>query len=396
MLPRPTFYPLVSLLAKRLSWPGRVLEALALFVEGTIWGGNVCLDTVAASRGRYGQCHTLRRQWRELTYDDSDRIDSWGPDTEWAVAPLFPPWLTWILGLWVGRCSHLVLALDPTHRRDEWVVLTVSVLYRHHALPVAWHVVPAQAQDPWMSHFRRLRRQLAPAVPPGTRVHVLCDEGLSSPDLWQQIVDLGGHPVVRYQPHLTFRPAGAVARVPVTDLRQGPGTYGVGEGEAFRDHPRPCTLVAVHDPGGAKPWILLTNTPAQKTDPSLYAWRHGIEPHCRGWKTRGLRWPRTRRLDPARTARHLRVIAVACLLALAYATRQEDALTLGVAPRHLRRPPPDPVIPRRPRPLSLFSQGLILLRDGLARGRLWTGVWLSPTPGPDKTAGLRCLSPRGA
>ncbi len=35
----------------------------------------------------------------------------------------------------------LVLARDPTHHRDEWVALVAGVVYRGHALPVAWHVV---------------------------------------------------------------------------------------------------------------------------------------------------------------------------------------------------------------------------------------------------------------
>ncbi|MCY4519203.1 MAG: hypothetical protein OXC13_00315 [Caldilineaceae bacterium] len=40
---------------------------------------------------------------------------------------------------------------------DAWVALMVSVVYRGHAIPV----------------------------------HVLCDQGLGSRDLWRQIVDLG-------------------------------------------------------------------------------------------------------------------------------------------------------------------------------------------------------------
>ena len=42
-----------------------------------------------------------------------------------------------------------------------------------------------------------------PAVPEGTPVHVLCDQGLGSRELWRQIVALGWHPVLRYPPHIT-------------------------------------------------------------------------------------------------------------------------------------------------------------------------------------------------
>ena len=115
-----------------------------------------------------------------------------------------------------------------------------SVAYRQHALPVAWHVVGAQVRESWRAHFCRLLRQLAPAVPEGTRVHVLCDQGLGSRDLWQQIVALGWHPVLRYPSHITFRPTGG-DRMPARSLGGGPGTLWVGAGAAFGAKPLPGT-----------------------------------------------------------------------------------------------------------------------------------------------------------
>ena len=159
----------------------------------------------------HGRFETLRRDLWEWTCDDGDRILSWGPATEVDAAACFPELLHWVRDLWTpgageaGTEPPLVLALDPTHHRDEWVALVVSVAYRQHALPVAWHVVGTQVRESWRAHFCRLLRQLAPAVPAGTRVHVLCDQGLGSRDLWRQIVDLGWHPVLRYSPHITFR-----------------------------------------------------------------------------------------------------------------------------------------------------------------------------------------------
>ena len=43
-------------------------------------------------------------------------------------------------------------------------------------------------------------RELAPAVLATVPVHVLCDQGLCSRDLWAQIVALGWHPCLRYPP----------------------------------------------------------------------------------------------------------------------------------------------------------------------------------------------------
>ena len=202
---------------------------------------------------------------------------------------------------------------------------------------------------------------------PGTEVHVLCDRGLGSRDLWARIRELGRYPVLRHSPRITFRPTGG-ARVPVRSLGGGPGTFRVEAGEAFVDKPLPGTLIVLHAKDCEEPRVLLTDTPPEHTGASLYACRHWIEQGFRGLKRGGRQWGRTRRTDPVRVARHLLVLAVATLLAVAYGTRREQARARGLPPGRLRRPPAGPQPP-------------------LAR------VWLAPTPGPDRTAGLRCLSP---
>ena len=88
---------------------------------------------------------------------------------------------------------------------------------------MAWHVVRADAPESWTAHFRRLLRLLTPAVPAGMPVHVLCDRGLDSRDLWVRIRELDWHPVLRYAAHINFRPTGG-DRVSVRALGGGPGT----------------------------------------------------------------------------------------------------------------------------------------------------------------------------
>ncbi len=152
------------------------------------------------------------------------------------------------------------------------------------------------ARESWRAHFGRLLRLLATAVPEGTRVHVLCDQGLGSRDLWRQIVALGWHPVLRYPPHITFRPTGG-ERVPARSLGGGPGTLWLGAGAAFGEQPLPGTLIVLHAQGHEDPWLLLTDTPPDRTDVDLYACRHWIEQGFRGLKRGGWQWHRTRRRD---------------------------------------------------------------------------------------------------
>ena len=401
--------------------PSRLRAVLALWVEGTRLGLNGCQDTVtmALAQGLRGprNPHTLRRRQRELLYDDADRIGSWGPGQELAVEDCFAPRLQWVRSWWVptgGRelaQEPLVLAVDPRpqgpRKQDDLVALVISVVYRQHAIPVAWHIVRAQDKEPWIDPCCRLLRLLAPAVPTTVPVHVLCDQGLGSRDLWAQIVALGWHPCLRYQPHVTFQPEGQTSRVPVRSLITGPGGLWVGTGRAFRDQPLdstrgPCGRV-LHAYGQKQPWVLLTDTPVAETEPTLYACRNWIEQGFRGMKTVGWKWHRTRRLDPTRVGRHWLVLAMATWLAVAYGTRREEAAARHREPGRLRQPPAgDPLgvtaaqraaLP--PRRHSLLQQGVALLRHLLLRGYLWACVWLRPTPGPDLRTCLRQVDPGG-
>ena len=57
-----------------------------------------------------------------------------------------------------------------------------------------------------MEPAAELLRLIAPAVPEGMRVLVLCDRGLRSPLLWDQICELGWHPIVRQVKSAGFLP----------------------------------------------------------------------------------------------------------------------------------------------------------------------------------------------
>ena len=158
-------------------------------------------------------------------------------------------------------------------------------------------------------------------MPAPVPVHVLCDQGLGSRDLWAQIralgCPLGRHPCLRYPSHVTFQPTGQTQRVAVRSLITGPGDLWVGTGRAFRDAPWEATRGplgrALHDFGQAQPWVRLTDTPVAETNPTLYACRNWIEQGFRGLKTVGWKWHKTRRLDPgalwARVGRHWLVLA---------------------------------------------------------------------------------------
>ena len=194
-------------------------------------------------------------------------------------------------------------------------------------------------------------------------------------------VALGGHPCLRYQPHVTFQPKGQTSRVPVRSLITGPGDLWVGAGRAFRNQPLdgtrgPCGRV-LHAYGQAQPWVLLTDTLVAQTEPPLYACRHWIEQGFRGLKTVGWKWHKTRRLEPTRVGRHWLVLAIATWLAVAYGTRREEAEVRRREPGCLCRPPAALTAAQQaalpPRRHSLLQQGVAPAAP-LAAARLSVGL----------------------
>jgi hypothetical protein len=355
---------------------------LALWVYGAVLAGSACqVAVLAALLPLGGSVHGLRQRLREWLYDGADRAAPCA--TQLDVAGCFAPLLRWAVAWWQG--TELALAVDATTLGQRVVVLTVSVLYRGAAIPVAWHVRPATAAGAWMPPILDLLDRLAPAVPAGWTVLVLSDRGLWSPRLDARIRQRGWHPLLRLQGGATVRPAGQRRRVRARALVPGPGHAWVGAGVVFRDRAkrRAGTVLVVWDADQAEPWVLLTDLPPGQVGVCWYGLRAWIELGFRALKGLGWRWERTRRTDPERVARHALVLAVATLWALAYGTRAEDAAVRGVAPANLRvQPPPPP--PGYRRRVSVFLRGLLQLRWQLLRvRRLWARVWLAPEAWPD-------------
>ena len=303
------------------------------------------------------------------------------------------PLLRWVLAWW--RSERLALAVDPTSKKDDSVAIVIRVLYRGCAIPVAWHIRHANQRGSWMDPTVELLKELAPAVPREMTVIVLCDRGISSPKLWQQIRAQGWHPCMRYRKNITFCADGG-KRLPALRFLSRPDTAWAGQGTAFSTPKakRHCTLMVVWYVEQEEPWVILTDLPPQEVGVSWYALRFWIELGFKALKSLGWKWDKTRRTDPTRISRHWLVLPVATLLALAYGTRVEDAHDRRIAPCNLRTPPKtlasnhrDPRS-RPARTVSVIRHGIDWLRRLLLKGRLWSRVWLLPEPWPEPKPNL--------
>jgi len=362
-------------------------RALALWVYGTILAKSACQNAVIVALSALAGWDTLRQYLRELFYDGSDKAAPCR--TEIDVGLCFAPLLRWLLSWW--QSQELALAIDATAHGDQVVALVVSVLYRGSAIPVAWHVLPANKKGAWVPKIIGLLESLHPAVGSKKQVLVLADRGLWSPRLWAKIRDLGWHPMIRVQLDVTFAPAGQ-QRQAARQLVPGPGHGWVGRGVAFKDRKvrRAGTLIVVWAQGQQEPWVVLTDLPPKRVGVCWYGLRIWIELGFRALKGVGWQWQRTRRTEPSRVSRYWLVLAVATLWVMATGTRVEDARELGIEPSRLRTPPSPPTYQRQ-RQVSVFCLGLSYCLWQFMRGWIWRRLWLAPEPWPRPLADLQLV-----
>ena len=271
------------------------LTGLALWVCGAILAGSACQNAVASALSPWSNWYNLRQRLREWLYDGGDRATPC--QTELDVTLCFAPLLRWVLCWW--RSGGLALAIDPTLKGDQTTAIVISVVYRSCAIPVAWHIRHADQPGSWMDPTVELLQALAPAVPENMTVIVLCDRGIASPKLWQQIRDQGWHPGMRYRKNITFCADGG-KRLPAQRFVSRPDTAWIGRGAAFSTPKaqRRCTLLVVWYSEQEEPWIILTDLAPDQVGPSWYALRFWIELGFKALKSLGWKWDKTRRTDP--------------------------------------------------------------------------------------------------
>ena len=189
-------------------------RVLALWSLGMILAQSCGLSSVALFlAAAFDQEENTLRQEADAKAGDQRR--------QLEVAACFAPLLRRVLRYWQSR--QLALALDATHLGQCFIVLSVSVLYRGCAIPVAWTILPALEKNAWRPHGLRMLRLLRPAVPPGMKVIVLADRGLYAKWLFRRIVRLKWHPLLRSNRQGQFCPDGSNRYQPLASL---PGFVG--------------------------------------------------------------------------------------------------------------------------------------------------------------------------
>jgi Transposase DDE domain len=325
--------------------------------------------------------HTLRSRLQEF-YQPADAKSGRQRD-QLDVATCFAPLLAWVLRGW--RSPRLALALDATSLGARFTVLSIGVVYRGEAIPVAWKVLPANVPHPWEPEWIALLRAFAGTVPPGYTVLMMTDRALYARWLYREIQALGWHPVMRITKLSKFRARGSKRATPVTALVPRPGCRWQGRGVAFpkkAERRLGCTLMACWEEGYDEPWFLVTDLAPDQAEALWYGMRSWIEGGYKLLKRGGWEWQATRMTEPDRVERLWLVLAVATRYVLAVGGEADEAEfadatvpePAGARRRDAGERPAPARVPRRRRTgtkerlVSIFRQGLAVLLSVLIEG----------------------------
>ena len=112
--------------------------------------------------------NTVRQRLREWCRDAEDKQGEKRRQLD--VAESFAPLIAWVLSYWPNSEKRLALAMNATTLAQLCTVLTVSVVYRGCAIPVAWVILPAPAKGAWKTHWLDLFQRLYGSIGPDWNV----------------------------------------------------------------------------------------------------------------------------------------------------------------------------------------------------------------------------------
>lgn len=301
---------------------------LALYSFGAILAKRCGLNSVATALepALDAKFTTIRSRLQEF-YQPAN-LKSGGRRRQLDVSSCFAALLGWVLKGWPVK--RLALALDATSLGDCFTVLSISVVYRGSAIPVAWKVFRANVKHPWKAEWLRLLAMVRPWVPGDWTVVVMTDRGLYARWLFQAIVDLRWHPLMRITSAAKFRTQGSGRIRAIRSLVPQPGHRWQGRGLAFPKKPErrlACTLLACWEPGHEQAWFLVTDLAPAEAEGLWYAMRAWIEQGFKLLKSGGWQWQATRMTDPERAERLWLVLAVATCFVLKVGGEADDSDT---------------------------------------------------------------------
>jgi len=242
------------------------------------------------------------------------------------VTSCFAPLLRWIVRLWGHGNRQMVLVLDATSLGERWTILSISVILRSCAIPVAWKVLGGHEKGSWRPHWEGLLKHLDDCIPAEWQVLVMADRGLYARWLFQAICACGWHPFLRINLGVKARAVGEETFDWIGRWTPEPGTHWKGKVECFvgKASRLTCTLLMHWEAGYEHPWAVLTDLCPEQAEVSWYGMRAWTESGFKDFK-RGLwGWHHSKMQEASRVERLWLAMAVAQVWTLSVGCQAEE------------------------------------------------------------------------
>ncbi|MDJ0591873.1 MAG: hypothetical protein QNJ72_18070 [Pleurocapsa sp. MO_226.B13] len=188
---------ILSLRFPQLSLPQ--VSGLATWSFGMVMTKSSSLTRVSTLIAKINQekDNTVRQRLKEWYKEGKEKAKKGNKRVSLEVKDCFASLLKWIVDLLPQSNQELPMALDVTSIGQNFVVLSINVLYQGSAIPVAWKVVKGTEKGSWKPYWQELFSNLKEIVPTDWKVIVAADRGLYADWLFQEIVNLDWHPFLR-------------------------------------------------------------------------------------------------------------------------------------------------------------------------------------------------------
>ncbi len=363
---------------------------LVLWSAGIALTGSSGIDQISALLAQVLEQKegTVFQRLREWYLDSHHKRGDQRRELE--VTTCFGPLLRWIVLRWAGQERRLALALDASTLADRWTILSISVLIRGCAIPVAWKVLGAHEKGSWRPYWEGLLERLQGSVSADWQVLVLADRGLYARWLYTAIVACGWHPFLRINLAVKARTQGEEAFDWISRWIPEPGTSWQGVVECFAQaHSRLCcTLLMQWHTGYEHAWIILTDLAPEEANVAWYGLRTWIEAGFKDVKRGGLGWHHSKMLDAGRVERLWLAMAVAMVWMVAVGSQADSQRPIAcweqlpqahIARKRLQRAPTQPPVRR----LSCLQRGRLVLLAALFRAEPLPLARFVPEPWPE-------------
>lgn len=267
--------------------------------------------------------NTVRQRLKEWYKSGTAKTRPGNKRASIEVNNCFSSLLKWVMDLLPPSNQELLMAIDATNIGQNFTVLSINVLYRRCAIPVAWKVVTGTTKGSWKPHWKSLFQALKDIVPQHYLVIVSADRGLYADWLYEEITSLGWHPFLRINHQGQYCTPDSDLWQPLAKVVSRENQNWSGQVTCFKSNPIDCTLLGRWDDNYKDPWLILTDLTSTNADISWYGFRAWIECSYRDLKSDGFRWHKTRLQLPDRAERHWLAMAVSMLWMVTLGGEQE-------------------------------------------------------------------------